>query len=84
LFAVLQVSASIIIYRGADKSSARPVRKQARKYIRDKRDFNIIVKGAAIDFFFLQGKAPKEIHVFLTETLASFLSGWVKDISAPL
>jgi len=32
----------------------------------------------------LQGKAPKEIHAFLTETLACFLPGRAKDLSAPL
>jgi len=35
-------------------------------------------------FFFLQGKAPKEIHAILTETLARFLPGRAKDLSAPL
>jgi hypothetical protein len=36
----------------------------------DARDFNNIETRAVIKvFFFLQGKAPKEIHVFLTETL---------------
>ena len=34
-------------------------------------------------FFFLQGKAPKEIHAIVTETLACFLPGRAKDISAP-
>jgi hypothetical protein len=29
--------------------------------------------------FFLQGKAPKEIHAILTETLACFLPGLAKD-----
>jgi len=32
----------------------------------------------------LQGKAPKEIHAILTETLACFLPGLAKDLSAPL
>ena len=32
-------------------------------------------------FFFLQGKAPKEIHAILTETLACFLPGRTKDLS---
>ena len=32
----------------------------------DARDFNNIEKRAVIKFFFLQGKAPKEIHVILT------------------
>jgi len=36
------------------------------------------------DFFFLQGKAPKKIHAILTQTLASFLPGRAKDLSAPL
>jgi len=35
-------------------------------------------------FFFLQGKAPKEIHAILTETLACFLPGQAKGLSAPL
>ena len=34
-------------------------------------------------FFFLQGKAPKGIHAILTETLACFLPGRAKDLSAP-
>jgi len=35
-------------------------------------------------FFFLQDKAPKEIHAILTEILAWFLPGRTKDLSAPL
>ena len=35
-------------------------------------------------FFPLQGKALKEIHAILTETLACFLPDRAKDISAPL
>jgi hypothetical protein len=35
-------------------------------------------------FIFLQGKATKEIHVILTETLACFLPGRVNDLSAPV
>ena len=35
-------------------------------------------------FFYLQGKAPKEIHAILTETLACFLPGRAKDLTAPL
>jgi len=35
-------------------------------------------------FFSLQGKAPKEIHAILTETLACFLPGRAKDLSAAL
>ena len=33
--------------------------------------------------FLLQGKTPKEIHAILTETLACFLPGRAKDLSAP-
>ena len=32
----------------------------------------------------MQGKAPKEIHAILTETLASYRPGRAKDLSAPL
>jgi len=35
----------------------------------DVRDFNNIESRAVTNFFFLQGKAPKEIHAILTETL---------------
>ena len=35
----------------------------------DARDFNNMETRAVIKFFFLQGKAPKEIHAILTETL---------------
>jgi len=52
---------------------------------RDARDFNNIETRAVIKFVFaLQGKAPKEIHAILTETLACFLPGRTKDLSAPL
>jgi len=37
-----------------------------------------------VSFFPLQGKAPKEIHAILTETLAYFLPGQAKDLSALL
>jgi len=52
----------------------------------DARDFNNIETRAVIKFFFLplQGKEPKEIHAILTETLACFLPGRAKDLSAPL
>jgi len=74
-----------VYYRGADKSLARPGRKQARKNVRDVRDFNDIQTRAVINFIFsLQGKAPKEFHAILTETLACFLPGQAKDLSAPL
>ena len=70
-------------YRGADKTLARQGRKQARKHVRDERDFNDIETRAVIKFFFFC-KAPKEIHAILLETLACFLPGRVKVLSAPL
>ena len=74
-----------ISYRGADKPLARPGRKQTRKHVRDARDFNNIETRAVIKFFFfLQGRATKEIHAILTETLACLLPVWAKDLSAPL
>jgi len=48
------------------------------------RDFRNIETRAVIKFFFLQGKAPKEIHAMLTEALACVLPGRAKDLSAPL
>ena len=42
---------AMILYRGADKSSARPGRKQAQKRVRDARDFNNI-ETRAVKFFF--------------------------------
>jgi len=65
----------VCTYRGADKSLARPGRKQARKHVRDARDFNKIEKRSVIKFLFLQDKALNEIHAILTETFISFLVG---------
>jgi len=71
-------------YRGADKYLARPGRKQARKRVRDASDFNNIETRVVNKFFSpLQGKATKEIDTILTETLACFLPGRAKDLSAP-
>ena len=71
-------------YRGADKSLARPGRKQARKDVREAREFNNIETRAVLNFFFLQGKVPKEIHAILSETLDCFLPVRDKDLSTPL
>jgi len=68
----------------ADKFLARLRRKQVRKHVKDARDFNNIETGAVIKFFPCKAKAPKEIHAILTETLACFLPGRAKDLSAPL
>jgi len=71
-------------YRGADKSLARPERKQSRKHARDARDFNKIETRAFIKFRALQSKAPKEIRAILTETLDCFFPSQAKDLSALL
>jgi len=70
--------------QSADKSLARPGRTQTGKHVRDARNFNTIETRAVIKFFFWQGKAPKEIHDILTETLVCFLPDQAKDLSAPL
>jgi len=63
------------ITRGADKSLAQPGRKKARMRVRDARDNNNIETRDVIRIvFFLQGKAPKEIHSILTGTVDCFLS----------
>jgi len=75
------------LYRCADKSLARSGRKQARKHIRDARDFSNIETRAVIKSpppTYPQSKAPKEIHAILTTTMACFLPGRAKDLSAPL
>jgi len=72
------------IHRGADKSLSRSGMKQARKHVRDARDFNNIETRAVIKLFPLQDKAPKKIHAILRETLTCFLPGLAKDLSAPL
>jgi len=49
----------------------------------DASDFNNI-KRSDIKFLFLHGQAPKEIHAILTKTLACFLPGRAKHLSAAL
>jgi len=73
-----------LAYRGADKTLARPGRKHAREHARDARDFNNTETRDVIKFVSLQGKTPKEINAIVTETLACFLSGRAKDLSATL
>jgi len=64
------------------ESLARPGRKKARKHVRIVRDFNNNETRAVTKLFCLQGKAQKEIHAILTETLACFLPGRTKDLSS--
>ena len=42
----------------------------------DARDFDNIETRAVIKYFFLQGKAPKEIHSILTETLGEHATSY--------
>jgi len=82
---VSKIQYTYAFYWGADKSLGRPGRKQARKHVRDARDFNNIETQAVIKSPHpLQGKASKEIHTILTETLVCFLPGRAKDLWAPL
>ena len=67
---ISRLSLSLSLSRGADKFLALLGRKQARKQVREARDFNNIETRAVIKFLFLQGKVPKEFHAILTETLA--------------
>jgi len=73
-----------IMYWGADKSLARPGKKEAQKHVRTRAISTTSRRELSSSYFFLQGKAPKEIHAILTETLACFLSGRAKDFSALL
>ena len=52
----------------------------------DADNFKIIETGAIIKFFFLQGKAPNEIHAILTETLGEHASSYaiVKKLGGPI
>jgi len=52
----------------------------------DARDFNNIETRGAINFFFVQGKAPKQIHTILTETLREYAPSYatVKNLVAQL
>jgi len=47
-------------YRGADKSLARPGRKQSRKHGRDARDFNNIETRAVIKYFVFPARQGAE------------------------
>jgi hypothetical protein len=58
-----------LVHRRADKSLARPRRKQGLKYVRNAPDcYNFEMRAFNKVFLFLQGKTPKEIHAILKET----------------
>ena len=63
--------------RTADKSLARPGRKQARKHVSDARDFNKIETRAVIKFFFSarQGAEGNSRHSDRNISFSSFLVG---------
>jgi len=72
-------------YRGADKSLARPGRNKLGNMSGTRAVSTTSRRElSSSTFFFLQGKAPKEIHAIVTETLTCFLRGRAKDLSAPL
>ena len=64
------------MHRGADRSLARPGRKQARKHVRNARNFNNIETRAVKFPPPAQGMAPKEIHAIVTLTL-DFFPSWL-------
>jgi len=73
------------LYRDADKSLARPGRKKSSEARQGRERFQRHRDASCHQVFFsLQGKAPKEIHAILIETLACFLPDLAKDFSAPL
>jgi hypothetical protein len=49
----------------------------------DARDFNNIVTQAAINYFFLQGNVPKEIHAILKETLGEHAPSYATVVIFP-
>ena len=51
-------------HRGADKSLAQPGRKQARKHVRDARDFNNIETRTVIKFFFYKARHRRKFTPF--------------------
>ena len=59
-FDVSALQFSYAAYRGADKSLVRPGRKQARKHVRDARDFNNIETRAVIKVFFFFARQGAE------------------------
>ena len=78
------ITCLVDLYRGADKSLARPGMKQVRKHVRDARDFNNIETRAVIKFFFSSRQDAEGNSRHSTETLTWFLPGRGKDLSGPL
>jgi len=70
--------------QGADKSLARPGRKQARKHVKDARDFNSIETRAVFKFFFPARQGAERNSHHSDRNIRFFLPGRAKDLSAPL
>ena len=60
-------------YRGADKSLARPGRKQAEKHVRDARDFNNI-ETRSVRFFFSARQGAEENSRYSERNISLFPS----------
>jgi len=73
--------AFIIRLPGADKSLARPGRKQARKHVREVSDFNNIETRAVIKFF--SSCTARHRRKFTPFWQKCFLPGRAKNLSAP-
>ena len=83
-FVLLLMWKRYLLYRGADKSLARPGRKQARKHVRDARDFNNIGTRAVIKFFFSARQGVEGNSRHSDRNITCFLPGRAKDLSAPV
>ena len=68
----------LIILLSPTRKETSPESCQGRAWFQKHRD------ASCHKFFFLQGNTLKEIHAIRTETLACFLPGQAKDLSAPL
>ena len=73
-----------LLYRGADKSLARPGRKQPRKNVSDARDFNNIETRAVIKYFSPANQGAKGNSRHSDRNIGCFLPGRAKDLLAPL
>jgi len=69
-------------YRGADKSLARPGRKEVRKHVRDARDINNIETRAVIKVFFSARQGAEGNSRHSDRNIRLFLPGRAKDLSA--
>ena len=66
----------MVIPRGADKSLARPGRKQARKHVSDARDFNNIETRAVIKIFFFPATQGAEGNSRHSDRNISLFPSW--------